>query len=29
MATELRSVPVNATNALLDRRLHDIGWGSC
>ena len=27
MATELRSVPVNATNALLDRRLHDIGWG--
>ena len=27
MATELRGVPVNATNALLDRRLHDIGWG--
>ena len=27
MATELRSVPVNAANALLDRRLHDIGWG--
>jgi hypothetical protein len=27
MATELRSVPVNATNEPLDRRLHDIGWG--
>ena len=27
MATELRNVPVSATNALLDRRLHDIGWG--
>jgi hypothetical protein len=27
MATELRGVPVDATNALLDRRLHDIGWG--
>ena len=27
MATELRSIRVNATNALLDRRLHDIGWG--
>jgi hypothetical protein len=27
MATELRSVPVNATNGPLDRRLHDIGWG--
>ena len=27
MATELRNVSVGATNALLDRRLHDIGWG--
>ena len=27
MATELRSIPVNATNGPLDRRLHDIGWG--
>jgi hypothetical protein len=27
MATEMKSVPVNAANALLDRRLHDIGWG--
>src|SRR5512145_283506 len=27
MATELRSDPVDATNARLDRRLHDIGWG--
>jgi hypothetical protein len=27
MATDLRSVPVNATNGPLDRRLHDIGWG--
>jgi cation transport ATPase-like protein len=27
MATELRSVPINATNEPLDRRLHDIGWG--
>lgn len=27
MATELTGVPVNATHALLDRRLHDIGWG--
>jgi hypothetical protein len=27
MATELTSVPVNATNEPLDRRLHDIGWG--
>ena len=27
MATELRNIPANATNALLDRRLHDIGWG--
>ena len=28
MATELRSIPVNAINGPLDRRLHDIGWGS-
>jgi hypothetical protein len=27
MATALRRVPVDATHALLDRRLHDIGWG--
>lgn len=27
MAKELRKVPVSATNGLLDRRLHDIGWG--
>ena len=27
MATEMKSVSVNAANALLDRRLHDIGWG--
>ena len=27
MATELRGVPVIATNGPLDRRLHDIGWG--
>jgi hypothetical protein len=27
MAMELRNVQVNATNALLDRRFHDIGWG--
>ena len=27
MTTELRSVPVNATNGPLDRRLHDIVWG--
>jgi hypothetical protein len=27
MITGLKSVPVNATNGLLDRRLHDIGWG--
>ncbi len=27
MATELRSVPVNATNGPLDRRAHDMGWG--
>jgi hypothetical protein len=27
MTTELKSVPVNATNGPLDRRLHDIGWG--
>ena len=27
MNTELRSVPVNATNGPFDRRLHDIGWG--
>ena len=27
MTRELRSVPVNATNGPLDRRLHDIGWG--
>jgi hypothetical protein len=27
MATELKSVPINVTNGLLDRRLHDIGWG--
>jgi hypothetical protein len=27
MAIELRNVSINATNAPLDRRLHDIGWG--
>lgn len=27
MTTDLRSVPANATNGPLDRRLHDIGWG--
>jgi hypothetical protein len=27
MTTELSSVPANATNGPLDRRLHDIGWG--
>ena len=27
MATDMKSVSVNAANALLDRRLHDIGWG--
>jgi hypothetical protein len=27
MTTGLKSVPVNATIGLLDRRLHDIGWG--
>jgi hypothetical protein len=27
MTTALRSVPVNATNGPLDRKLHDIGWG--
>ena len=27
MATELRSDPINATNARHDRRLHDVGWG--
>ena len=27
MGPELTSVPVNATNGLLDRRLHDTGWG--
>lgn len=27
MTTGLKSVPVNATNGPLDRRLHDIGWG--
>ena len=27
MTTGLKSVPINAANAPLDRRLHDIGWG--
>jgi len=27
MVTELRSIPVNAANGPLDRRLNDIGWG--
>ena len=27
MATEPRSTPANPTNGLLDRRLHDVGWG--
>ena len=27
MATQLMGVPVTATNTLLDRRLHDVGWG--
>jgi hypothetical protein len=27
MATDLKSVPVNATHGRLDHRLNDIGWG--